>query len=103
MPTSKYPNEIKIFPNHGGKGQIERLVEEYGFTISKALANHLEVTKSTLANRYMRDFFSADWLIQRALETGISLRWLTTSEGPKHIDTKQKPSRLLKRESVMGV
>nr|DAL28953.1 MAG TPA_asm: CI repressor [Caudoviricetes sp.] len=83
MSTSKYPNEIKINPNQGGKAAIERLVEAYGFTTRQALADHLEVSKSTLANRYMRDTFPADWIIQCALETGTSLNWLTTGQGLK--------------------
>ena len=81
MSTSKYPNEIKINPNKGGKAAIERLVEAYGFTTRQALADHLEVSKSTLANRYLRDTFPADWIIQCALETGTSLKWLTTGQG----------------------
>lgn len=88
MSTSKYPNKIKINPNQGGKAAIERLVEAYGFTTRQALADHLDVSKSTLANRYMRDTFPADWIIQCALETGVSLRWLSTSEGPMWVDAK---------------
>ncbi|HHA1952728.1 helix-turn-helix domain-containing protein [Enterobacter ludwigii] len=83
MSTSKYPSEIKINPNQGGKAAIERLVEAYGFTTRQALADHLDVSKSTLANRYMRDTFPADWIIQCALETGVSLNWLTTGQGLK--------------------
>lgn len=79
MSTSKYPNEIDINPNHGGKAAIERLVEAYGFTTR----HHLGISKSTLANRYMRDTFPADWIIQCALETGPSLNWLTTGHGRK--------------------
>ncbi|HCA6538172.1 TPA: helix-turn-helix domain containing protein, partial [Klebsiella quasipneumoniae] len=83
MSTSKHPNEIKINPNQGGKAAIERLVEAYGFTTRQALADHLEVSKTTLANRYMRDTFPADWIIHYALETGTSLNWLTTGQGLK--------------------
>jgi hypothetical protein len=46
MSTSKYPNEIKINPNQGGKAAIERLVEAYGFTTRQALADHLDVSKA---------------------------------------------------------
>ncbi|EBV6219073.1 phage repressor protein CI [Salmonella enterica] len=88
MSTSKYPSEIKINPNQGGKAAIERLVEAYGFTTRQALADHLGVSKSTLANRYMRDTFPADWIIQCALDTGVSLRWLSTSESPMRVDAK---------------
>ena len=81
MSTSKYPNEIKINPNQGGKAAIERLVEAYGFSTRQALCDHLGISKSTLANRYMRDTFPSDWIIQCSIETGISLRWLSTGEG----------------------
>lgn len=90
MSTAKFLTEIKINTNQGGKAAIDQLVEAYGFTTRQALADHLEVSKSTLANRYMRDTdtFPADWTIQCVLETGISLRWLANSEGPMHIDAK---------------
>lgn len=65
----------------GGRGAIERMVEAYGFTTRQALCEKLGVSKSTLATRYMRDSFPSDWVIQCALETGASLRWLTTGNG----------------------
>lgn len=102
MPTSKYPNEIKINPNQGGKAAIERLVEAYGFTTRQALADHLEVSKSTLANRYMRDTFPADWIIQCALETGTSLTWLTNGEGPVYENAKSDVLVIKKRSIVNG-
>ena len=69
--------------NSGGKKAIERLVEAYGFGTRQALCDHLGVSKSTMATRYMRDIFPADWVIQCALETGTSLNWLTTGHGSK--------------------
>lgn len=102
MSTSKYPNEIKINPNQGGKAAIERLVEAYGFTTRQALADHLEVSKSTLANRYMRDTFPADWIIQCAIETGISLNWLTTGKGPKQIFQKACTEEISKFRLAAG-
>ncbi|HBR1383666.1 phage repressor protein CI [Klebsiella quasipneumoniae subsp. similipneumoniae] len=102
MPTSKYPNEIKINPNQGGKAAIERLVEAYGFTTRQALADHLEVSKSTLANRYMRDTFPADWIIQCALETGTPLTWLTNGEGPVYENAKSDVLVIKKRSIVNG-
>ncbi|CQD34475.1 phage repressor protein CI [Yersinia mollaretii] len=65
----------------GGRKAIDRLIEAYGFTTRQALCDHLGVSKSTLATRYMRDIFPAEWIIQGALETGVSLSWLTTGEG----------------------
>lgn len=83
MSTSKYPNEIKLYPNQGGKAVIERLVETYGFMTRQALAYHLGVSKSTLTNRYIWDTFPANCIIQCAFETGVSLDWLTTEQGLK--------------------
>lgn len=102
MSTSKYPNEIKINPNQGGKAAIERLVEAYGFTTRQALADHLEVSKSTLANRYMRDTFPADWIIQCALETGTSLNWLATGQGLKLSSQTATTEELVKFRLVAG-
>lgn len=86
MSTLKSPNAIRINTSCGGKAAIERLVEAYGFSTRQALCDHLGVSKSTLANRYLRDTFPADWVIDCALETGVSLRWLTTGEGPLYLD-----------------
>ncbi|EPV8395065.1 TPA: phage repressor protein CI [Klebsiella aerogenes] len=70
----------------GGKRVIERLVEAYGFSTRQALCDHLGVSKSTMATRYMRDIFPADWVLQCAIETGSSLEWLSFGEGiPKDI------------------
>ncbi len=86
--NEKNPIENTINFNQGGKAAIERLVEAYGFTTRQALADHLGVSKSTLANRYMRDTFPADWIIQCALETGMSLDWLVSGVG----ESVQKPT-----------
>lgn len=86
MSTSKFQNANHIDTSVGGKAAIERLVEAYGFSTRQALCDHLGVSKSTLANRYLRDTFPADWVIECALETGVSLRWLTTGEGPMYLD-----------------
>lgn len=65
----------------GGRGAIERMVEAYGFTTRQALCEQLGISKSTLATRYMRDSFPAEWVIQCSLETGASLQWLTNGQG----------------------
>ncbi|MCC8381518.1 phage repressor protein CI [Xenorhabdus sp. PB30.3] len=65
----------------GGRPAIERLVRAYGFKSRQALSDHLGVSKSTMANRYLRDSFPADWIIQCNLETGASLLWLSTGQG----------------------
>ncbi len=68
----------------------------------QALADHLEVSKSTLANRYMRDTFPADWIIQCALETGTSLTWLTTCAGPIYENAKSDILAVEKKNIVNG-
>ncbi|MCS3425019.1 phage repressor protein C with HTH and peptisase S24 domain [Rahnella sp. BIGb0603] len=65
----------------GGQKVILRLVEAYGFSTRQMLCDHLGVSKSTLATRFMRDIFPAEWVIQCALETGASLGWLVSGDG----------------------
>ena len=72
---------IRMGSDTGGKAAIERLLAAYGFTTKQALSEHLNVSKSTMANRVLRDSFPADWIIQCALETGVSLLWLATGQG----------------------
>ena len=103
MSTTKYPNEISLNFESGGREAIERLVVAYGFTTRQALANHLNVSKSTLANRYLRDTFPGDWIIQCALETGASLVWLTTGIGPKFQDNSSETLSLSNKKIVDGV
>lgn len=69
--------------SRGGRAAIDRMIEAYGFTTKQALCDQLGISSSTLANRYLRDTFPADFVIQCALETGASLHWLTTGNGAK--------------------
>ncbi|ELI8304740.1 phage repressor protein CI [Yersinia enterocolitica] len=87
--------------NKGGRGAIERMVEAYGFTTRQALCDQLNVSKSTLATRYMRDSFPSDWVIQCALETGASLRWLTTGEGMMFESTQQTDIVQIPRQKLL--
>ncbi|QKY41310.1 phage repressor protein CI [Escherichia coli] len=88
--------------NSGGRKVIERLVEAYGFTTRQALADHLGVSKSTLATRYMRDIFPSDWVITCALQTGASLSWLVSGNGPIFDIERQDILRLHKQKIVDG-
>ncbi|EPE2526050.1 phage repressor protein CI [Escherichia coli] len=78
-------NPIVNHPNldSGGRNAINRLMEAYGFKTRQELADHLNVSKSTMANRYLRDTFPADWIIRCSLETRTSLLWLATGRGQK--------------------
>lgn len=96
-------NESLIEVNQGGKAAIERIVIAYGFKTRQALADHIGVSKSTLANRYMRDTFPADWIIQCALETGASLMWLTTGNGPVFEDAKSDIIAITRKKVINGM
>jgi phage repressor protein C with HTH and peptisase S24 domain len=82
MSTTKYTSEITLTPQSGGRDAIERIMEAYGFGVRQQLADHLGISKSTLANRYMRDTFPFDWVILCSVETKASLPWLMTGKGP---------------------
>ncbi|XEG79217.1 helix-turn-helix domain-containing protein [Edwardsiella tarda] len=73
--------EISVNFNRGGKAAIERMLQAYGFTTKQALSTQLGISNSTLANRYLRDTFPADFIIHCALETGVSLEWLALGIG----------------------
>jgi len=82
---------VKAGENTGGREAIHRLMAAYNFKSRQQLCDHLGASKSTMANRYLRDSFPAEWVIQCALETGVSLLWLTTGQGDPgtKIDTEK--------------
>ncbi|RAP70400.1 repressor protein CI, partial [Candidatus Erwinia dacicola] len=65
---------------------LDRVIEAYGFSTKLALADHLGIASSSLANRYKRDFFPADVVVRCMAETGATLEWLVTGQGLKHSD-----------------
>lgn len=83
--------QVKAGENTGGREAIHRLMAAYDFKSRQQLCDHLGASKSTMANRYLRDSFPAEWVIQCALETGVSLLWLTTGQGEpgSNVDTKK--------------
>ncbi|EDM6456421.1 phage repressor protein [Salmonella enterica] len=83
--------QVKAGENTGGREAIHRLMAAYNFKSRQQLCDHLGASKSTMANRYLRDSFPAEWVIQCALETGVSLLWLTTGQGDpgSNIDPKK--------------
>lgn len=85
----------------GGRAAIERMVDAYGYNTRQALCDHLGVSKSTLATRYMRDSFPSEWVIQCALETGVSLNWLVTGNGLKYEKDTSDLISIKKTKSLM--
>lgn len=68
----------------GGKEVVHRLLEAYGFKTRQALCDQMGVSKSTMASRYSRDIFPADWVIQAVMETGVNIEWLAFGRGVKY-------------------
>jgi len=85
----------------GGRGTIERMVEAYGFKTRQALCGHLGISKSTLATRYIRDSFPAEWMIQCALETNSPLQWLATGVGHKE-SSQNEIAKIIPRQIFSG-
>ncbi|MGA9618809.1 MAG: phage repressor protein CI [Serratia proteamaculans] len=92
---------IKAGNDSGGRDAINRLMKAYNFSSRQQLCDHLSVSKSTMANRYLRDSFPAEWVIQCALETGISLLWLATGQGDMF--ASEECDKPLKTESSVTV
>ncbi|EOC8681362.1 phage repressor protein CI [Enterobacter roggenkampii] len=103
QPIRQFPIEIEIINNEGGKAAIDRLVNAYGFPTRQALADHLRISKSTLANRYLRDTFPSDWIIQCALETGAYLLWLTSGKGSIFSYVSHSVSFIKKQKLTTGL
>ncbi|MCA3994700.1 helix-turn-helix domain-containing protein [Serratia marcescens] len=87
----------------GGRKVIDRLIEAYGFTTRQALCDHLGVSKSTLATRYMRDLFPAEWVIQCVLETGVSLQWLANGQGAMIEGDQGDIQKIIRKKIIDGI
>ena len=70
---------------------LDRICDVYGFTQKIQLANYLDISASSLQNRYTRGTISYDYAAICSLDTGASLKWLLTGEGKKfEHDTSKK-------------
>lgn len=81
--------KLQINFEDGAKEVLDRVIEAYGFKTKLALADHLGIASSSLANRYTRGYFPSDIVVKCMAETGVSLEWLATGRG-KEIDDSQK-------------
>ena len=85
---------------NGGKEAITRILQAYGFSTRQALCDHLGVSQSTMANRWMRDTFPHDWLIACHLDTGASMLWLTTGQGKLTTESNPDATLLLQLKEI---
>ena len=86
----------------GGREAIQRIMEAYEFSTRQALCNHLGISQSTMANRWMRDTFPHDWLIACHLDTGTSMLWLATGQGDLVKDNKAPHETQLRIKKITG-
>lgn len=93
---------LQIEFSQGGAAVLDRIIQAYGFSTKLALADHLDIASSSLANRYKRDFFPADIVVRCMAETGATLEWLATGEGRKFKDEELDILKLPRRKIVDG-
>ncbi len=107
MPTSNITirhvsDKLKseIMKNTGGQKVIERILKAYGFSSRQAFCNHLGVSQSTMANRYARNTFPSDWVVICSMETGASLKWLSSGEGMMFEDGQDDRAVMLQHKKI---
>lgn len=93
---------LQINLSQGGNQTLDRVIEAYGFKTKVALAEHLGIASSSLANRYKRDFFPSDIVVRCMAETGATLEWLATGNGPKFAGVDLDILRITKQKVVDG-
>ena len=93
---------LQIEFSHGGAEVLDRVIQAYGFNTKLALAEHLDIASSSLANRYKRDFFPADIVVRCMAETGATLAWLATGQGRKFNDDELDIMKLPRKKIVDG-
>lgn len=93
---------LQIEFSHGGAEVLDRVIQAYGFNTKLALAEHLDIASSSLANRYKRDFFPADIVVRCMAETGATLEWLAIGQGRKFNDDELDIMKLPRKKIVDG-
>ena len=92
---------LQIDFSQGSSDTLDRVIEAYGFRTKLALAEHLGIASSSLANRYRRGFFPADIVVRCMAETGATLEWLSTGQGRKFYD-EELDMMHLQRQKLSG-
>ncbi|MTD27522.1 phage repressor protein CI [Erwinia sorbitola] len=95
---------LKIDFQSGAKEVLDRVLQAYGFTTKLALAEHLGIASSSLANRYSRGHFPSDIVIRCMADTQASLQWLATGEGEPFSGTPaEKCSASSQNENLLSL
>lgn len=66
---------------NGGKPVLRRIMDAYGFKTQKELGDYLNISSGTISTWIRRSYFPGDVVICCALDTGVSLRWLSAGKG----------------------
>lgn len=77
--TFRHVDEKKEILNHAESRRAigySSDTESLWFSSRQAFCNHLGISQSTMANRYARDTFPADWVVICSMETGVPVEWL---------------------------
>lgn len=64
----------------GGKEVLQRILKAYGFSTQKELSEYFDISTGTISTWVRRDYFPGDLVIACALDTGHSLKWLSTGK-----------------------
>ncbi|WP_440482826.1 phage repressor protein CI [Serratia marcescens] len=65
----------------GGKPVLRRMLDAYGFRTQKELGDFLDISTATISTWVRREYFPGDAVVTCALDTGVSLLWLSTGQG----------------------
>lgn len=85
----------------GGRTVLKRVMDAYKFTTQKELSEHLGISTGTISTWVRREYFPGDVVIACAIETGISLEWLSmgihslNNESLIQCDCLKIPSKVL--------
>jgi len=65
----------------GGLDALDRVMEAYGFRFRNDLCRQLDISSSTLSTWIKRDYLPGEVLVQCAVDTNASIKWLATGKG----------------------
>lgn len=86
----------------GGKAILERIMQAYGFTKQKELADLLGISTATISTWIRREYFPGDVVVACALDTGVSLQWLTSNSGSSRLISPSNFIEIPKYELSLG-
>ncbi|EMJ2903636.1 phage repressor protein CI [Yersinia enterocolitica] len=99
---TNYTSDNVFAPKRGGRSAIQRVIKAYGLNKRTELSEKTGISIATITTWWKRDFYPANLLIGCALETGVSLRWLSLGEGPMYDDAKGEITSVARYKIING-